>query len=72
MMQNYHVQFYERTQLLAHQGKGQSPYFFCSLSLTLLSSRYYVIVFPIKELIMRVHRGLEASISKKIRLRNKY
>jgi hypothetical protein len=28
MIQNYHVHFYERTQLLAHQGKGQIPYFF--------------------------------------------
>jgi len=37
----------------------------------LLSSNYYVIVFPIK-LIMRAQRGLEASISKKIRLRSKY
>jgi hypothetical protein len=71
MMQNYHVRFYERMQLLAHQGKGQSPYFFCSLSFTLLSNNYYVILFPIK-LIMKAQRGLEASISKKKRLRSKY
>jgi len=64
ILQNYHVRFYERTRLFAHQSKGQSPFFFCSLSLALLSSNYHVTVFPIK-LIVRAQRGLEASISKK-------
>jgi hypothetical protein len=64
MMQNNHVRFYERTQFLTHQGKGQRPYFFYSLIITLLSNNYYVIVFAIK-LIMRAQCGLEASISKK-------
>jgi hypothetical protein len=68
MMQNYHVRFYERTQLLAHRGKGQSPYFFCSLSLALLSNNYYVILFPIK-LIMKAEHGLETSISKKNKIK---
>jgi len=47
------------------EAKGKAHFFFCSLSLALLSSNYYVIVFLTK-LIMRVQRGLEASISKKI------
>jgi len=71
MMQNYHVQFYERMSLLAHQGKRQSPYFFCNLNLTLFSSNYFVIIFLMK-LIMRAQRGLETSISKNIRLKSKY
>jgi hypothetical protein len=33
------------------KAKGKAPIFFCSLSLVLLSSNYYVIVFTIKNLL---------------------
>jgi hypothetical protein len=47
MMQNYHVWFYKRTQLLAHQGKGPSHnHQLYPQILTILNSRLQIFKEP--------------------------